>query len=128
MKLPPHGICLPCRVRRVVDGDTIDVSLAWSDAIWRIRLLECWVADKTESDARARALIEDLTSRARQTSVFIPIGQGEAHVSELLTLDRVLGRVFANDMDLSAHLVSMGLATATKPANRKPRSVSKDDA
>jgi len=100
-----------------VDGDTVDVSLLWSDAIWRIRLLDCWVVDGTEADRRAAEEIQRLTEAAMTglgCTVFVPLPE-DVHIKELLTLDRVLGRLFAGELDLGEYLISQSLATATKP-------------
>ena len=50
---PPAGLCLPCRFRRARDGDTIGVSLAGSERIWWIRLIDCWAPELSEAGRRA---------------------------------------------------------------------------
>lgn len=113
---PDCGLCLPCTVVKVVDGDTVDVRLL--PPVLRVRLLACWAkeihgAEKAEGLA-AKQFLESLCSKELPSKVFLPI-TGSGRLADLLTLDRVLGRLFVADQDVSQTMVAHGLATPFKP-------------
>ena len=101
-----------------MDGDTLDVELRIPA---RIRLLGCWSPEsRTKSIAEkkrglaAKANLSDLTANGHG-QVFIPTGAALS-VKDVLTLDRLLGRVWMDgqEEDLSSQQVKAGHATESK--------------
>lgn len=117
MNLPPYGLSLPCSVRRVIDGDTVVVSIPGSERQWRIRLLDCWAPElSTEAGQIAKRAAEELVADADQLSVFIPAPANAVEPLSILTMGRVLGHVFLRtDQTLSEAMVARGLAFKEKP-------------
>jgi endonuclease YncB( thermonuclease family) len=119
---PDPGVTLDARVTRIVDGDTIDCTVL-IPLVFRIRLLDCWAAEtrtKNKDEKRrglaAKAYLEKLIGQ-NPVRVHIP---GRAKLGDMLTLDRVLGRVWPIQDgkplrgDLSCRMVEAGHATPTK--------------
>lgn len=118
IRKPPLGLTARCCVENVVDGDTLDIELRIN---CRVRLLDCWAPETRTHDHAEKKLglaakdnLLDLT-RAGNGVVFIPTGQAHS-VGDLLTLDRILGRVWIDgqDFDLSTQQVAAGKASTTK--------------
>jgi endonuclease YncB( thermonuclease family) len=119
---PAPGITLDAQVTRIVDGDTIDCTVL-VPLVFRIRLIDCWAAETRTKDLdekrrglAAKAYLEKLIGR-NPVRVHIP---GRAKLGDMLTLDRVLGRVWPTQGgkplagDLSSRMVEAGHATTTK--------------
>jgi endonuclease YncB( thermonuclease family) len=119
---PDPGLTLDARVTHIVDGDTIDCTVL-VPLVFRIRLLDCWAAETRTRDPEvkqrglaAKAYLEKLIGH-NPVRVHIP---GRAKLGDMLTLDRVLGRVWPMQDgkplsgDLSARMVEAGHATTTK--------------
>ena len=124
-KLPPFGLCMPCRICRVVDGDTIVIGLQHSGRQYPIRLLDCWAAERnTTAGQTATVAANRIIERGKSYAVFVPLPEGCDSPLDLLSLNRVLGRVFVDGKDLGETLVRNGYASATKP---KPDRARKDD-
>jgi len=115
MQLPPHGLCLPCTITRVIDGDTLEVSLG-SVRRYKVRLLDCWAPEpNTEAGQRAKEFVEDLLDAAQSTHLFIPAPTTQNIFSDLLTLERLLAHVFVSTQEtLAERLVAAGHATRTR--------------
>ena len=105
-------------VTRVVDGDTLDVELRVNA---RIRLIDCWAPESRTLDLAekqrglaAKANLEALT-QTESCIVVIPFDSA-ASVGDVLTLDRILGRVWmdGHDTDLSTQQVVGGFAATAK--------------
>ena len=119
---PAPGITLDARVTRIVDGDTIDCTVL-VPLVFRIRLIDCWAAETRTKDLdekqRGLAAKAYLAKLIGQDSVRVHI-PGRAKLGDMLTLDRVLGRVWPMQdghpvgSDLSARMVEAGHATTTK--------------
>ena len=120
--IPAPGITLDAQVTRVIDGDTIDCTVL-IPLVFRIRLIDCWAAETRTKDLdekrrglAANAYLEKLIGR-NPVRVHIP---GRAKLGDMLTLDRVLGRVWPMQDgkpltgDLSSRMVGAGHATPTK--------------
>ena len=117
--MKPHpGLTARAMVTRVVDGDTLDVELR-VDA--RIRLIDCWAPesrtlnlDEKQRGLAAKANLEALT-QTESCIVVIPFDSA-ASVGDVLTLDRILGRVWmdGHDADLSTQQVVGGFSTTAK--------------
>jgi endonuclease YncB( thermonuclease family) len=115
---PEPGITARCVVKKVVDGDTLDVELKIPV---RIRLLDCWAPEARSKDKDEKVL--GLAAKAnliacasgRTGVVCIPTGQADS-VSDVLTLDRILGMVWVDgeDDDLSSTQVANGFASSKK--------------
>lgn len=117
MNLPPYGLTLPCIVRRVIDGDTVEISLPGSDRRWPIRLLDCWAPElPTEAGQIAKRAAEELVADADQTSVFLPAPRDAMKLLAMTTMGRLLGHVFLRtDQTLSEAMVQRGMAFKEKP-------------
>lgn len=117
---PPRGLTIDGVVTRVIDGDTIVVR---SCVDYHVRLLDCWAPesrtrdlDEKQKGQRARRRMEELAA-GKTVRVHIPGGD---NLTELITLGRVLGRVWLRvdaqpvGPDLSSRMVSEKLATPRK--------------
>lgn len=117
---PPPGLVVDAVVLRVIDGDTLILRTSFE---YRVRLLDCWAPESRTLDlkekTRGLAAKKRLTQLAANQCVRVQL-PGSTDLSRMVTLNRVLGRVWlVNDegpaeMDLSGMLVSEGLATAKK--------------
>lgn len=118
MTRPPYGLCLPCRCIRVIDGDTVIVSLPGSSREWTIRLLDCWAPEMdTPQGRRARDFLVHHLDDVDDLAIFVPAPKNPIRVLQsLVSFDRVLAHVFLPDgRDISSIMVAGGLATKDKP-------------
>ena len=131
MQPPPYGLslyglCVPCEWVRNRDGDTVEVRLRTGQVV-AVRLQDCWVAElNTKEGEKAKAFLDDLLSQwdsAIRLGVPLPHdtdNDGVVDVTELLkqvvSFDRVVGRLWLGSEDLSEYLVRHGYATRTKRA------------
>ncbi len=130
MKLPPLGLCLPCRVVRLIDGDTLEVTVV-TGARYRVRLLACWCHETNRGPDRlrekgraAKAFAQQCLDEARATHLFVPapddveliVGAGGgASPLDLMTFNRVLGHIFVDaETTLSERMCRAGHAWPTK--------------
>ena len=110
------GIRFPALVTRVIDGDTIEVSI---NRTIRIRLLDCWAPETRTTDDAEKALgiaaLNYLTLLAisRECVVDVPI-EGAAKFGDSMTFGRVLGHVSVDGVDLAEQMVRSGHAHATR--------------
>lgn len=118
MTKPPLGITARCHVTRVIDGDTLEVTLTIPAVI---RLEGCWAAESRTLDLAekkrglaAKQHLSELTEDGLGT-VHIPT-QAARSVQDVMTLGRVLGRVWMDNQttDLSTLQVINGFASTTK--------------
>ena len=113
MNLPPHGICLPCTVTRVIDGDTVEVTLPGSTRVLKVRLLDCWAPEQgTARGDLATAYAEDVIDAAESTHLFVPAPEDVKDIiGDLFSLGRLLGHVFISSTEtLSERMVTTGHA------------------
>ncbi len=126
MTPPPHGLALPVRWHRVIDGDTVEVLLP-STRRAHVRLLDCWAPELAvlpEGPAAKHALEGLLEETADQVlTLFVPLprstdGDDRLDVVEILrgafSFARVLGRLYAGTVDVSEWMTEHGHATRTK--------------
>jgi len=120
---PPPGICAPCTFVRVRDGDTPVVRLRTGQQI-AVRLIDCWCPESDEKGgAEATAFLHSLLDGADGClHVWVPLardrnGDGVLDVFEILgaqSFDRVPGRLWIEETDVSEIMVSRGRATKTR--------------
>jgi len=136
MLCPPYGVCLPCRVEKVHDGDTVHVRVYDPKTghtgltVLQVRLLDCWapelkskVAGEAARGLKAKEFLESLLADEDKIAVFIPLQPGWSILS-ITTLGRVLGRLFIGTEEVAPIMIRHGHATAKKPAARKEESES----
>ena len=113
---PPLGWTTTATVVNVVDGDTVDVEVRRRV---RIRLLECWAPETRTRDAdeKRRGLAAKQHMRQmvmdKQVTLHIPT-DGSGDMKQVLTLNRLLGRLYLEGNDVSAAMVAAGHATREK--------------
>lgn len=121
MNRPLPGLTGRAVVTHVVDGDTVDLEIR-IDA--RIRLLDCYAPESRTTDLEekkkglaAKANME-LLCQGETGIVHIPFTHAQS-LTDILTLDRILGKVWMDnsDTDLSTQQVSDGYASSTKNGN-----------
>jgi endonuclease YncB( thermonuclease family) len=107
---PKPAITLPCKIVHVTDGDTLTVEVRMRV---NTRLLSCWSPELREP--KGPAARDHLTALAagRDGTLEIPLDRAD-NLADVLTLGRVLGRVWIDGKDVGAVMVSEGLATKTK--------------
>lgn len=116
MSAPPLGVTARAVVRRVVDGDTLDVSI---EIPLRLRLLDCWAPEIHGIDRiagqNAKEKLSELLPVGKQVHVHVPTAEVDA-LGGILTFSRVLGHVFVpgEKESISEQMVAMGLATKEK--------------
>lgn len=113
---PPLGVTLPARVVDVYDGDTmvLDVTIRV-----RVRLEDCWAPEirgvsqavKDKGEASAAHLRE--IALDQPAVLFVPI-TGARTLGDLFSFNRIVGRVYVYDEDLSKAQVDAGHATAVR--------------
>lgn len=121
MTLPPYGLCLPVKCRRIVDGDTVVVAFAGSDREWSVRLLDCWAPERNTVEGQAAKLFAQrvIDEAADELSLFIPAPPDAKHPLDLFTFGRILAQIFVGTEDtLSEIMVRSGHATKDKPPKR----------
>lgn len=116
---PQPGWTTPAKVGRVIDGDTVEVSVTRKI---RVRLLDCWapesrtrdLAEKARGLESKRRLGELIDRAAGEVILQVPTGQDQ-ELAEVFTFGRVLGRLWLPDgREVSATMVAEGLATKKK--------------
>ena len=119
MRRPSYGLCLPCRLVRVIDADTVVISLPGSEREWHIRLLHTWAPEKnTKRGLAGKYMAEQLLEEhAADLAVFIPSPTRPTKIlQDILTFGRLLGYIFLDDKTtLNEELVKAGLAELEKP-------------
>ena len=119
---PTPGWTTTATVDRVLDGDTIEVTITRH---LTVRLLDCWAPETRTTDEnekqRGLAAKQHLETLLHRGEVILQVpSQGDGDVSELFTFGRVLGRVYNRTTprgrwrDVSTQMVAAGHATVTK--------------
>ena len=126
MQEPPKGITTDVKVVRVIDGDTVDVSITRTI---RVRLLDCYAPETRTKDSKEKVrgyeskkyLYDMLTQvfyndraarKQKQVTLFMP-ADDKGELKDNFTFSRVLGRLFVNGEDVSELMVEAGKATKT---------------
>lgn len=116
MPAPPLGLTARATVDRVLDGDTIDVSLRLP---LRIRLLDCWAPEITGRQKifgeAAKAALVAMLPEGTQIVVNVPSGDADK-LGDVLTFGRALGHVWSDPAgpSVSELMVGAGYATEVK--------------
>ncbi|MFH1184689.1 MAG: hypothetical protein V1755_06575 [Chloroflexota bacterium] len=121
MRRPPYGICLPCRLRRVRDGDTVEVSVLGSDRLYALRLIDCWAPESNcPAGKQSTAKAEELIGKAKALAIFIPAPHDPLRLLRSITFDRIPAYLFlSGSVTLNEAMVKAGHAAATKAACEK---------
>lgn len=124
MQRPPLGLTTEAVWLGNRDGDTILVRLPILGEC-AIRLVDCWCEEMhTEAGRAAKAFLDSLFERGGQR-VYVHLGapedrdhDGRITLLEILkaeaSFDRLVGRVWIGDHDVSETMVAAGHATAQK--------------
>lgn len=122
---PEPGITTRCVVARVIDGDTVEVSIT---KILTVRLLDCWAPETRTTDLEekarglaAKAHLEDL-AEGRFALLHVPADES-GRVGDVFTMGRVLGDLWISPgtrfiprelVNVAEEMVAHGFATKTK--------------
>lgn len=111
MRQPKYGVCLPCTITSVYDGDTLVVKTVGGGRL-RVRLLDCWAPElRHEGGKASRDFARKLVSNSDTHAIFVPF---KGNITAMLTFGRVLAYVFLDGQNLSEALVDAGHATIEK--------------
>ena len=107
-----YGISTRATIVRIVDGDTFECS--WFGRSIKIRLLGCWVLDKSAADDQAEQYLRQFVGKP--IAVWIPTDEAKS-IFDVLTFDRVLAWcwVAGEEESINESLVRLGWATEEKP-------------
>ena len=101
---------IPCKVKRVIDGDTVDVEIP---LVVRVRLQDCWAPERQEPGGLESAQhLEEVLTRG-ETWLEVPINRGDV-LQDLFSFGRVIGRLHCAGKDVSELQVQSGNATKKK--------------
>lgn len=110
--MPQLGVCVPCKILSVHDGDTLKVEVRFTADI---RLLDCWAPEisgpQKEAGIRAKVNLQKL-AEGQQGTVYVPLTS--ENIGKATSLSRVLGEVRVNGDSLSYLQVKGGFAGKTK--------------
>lgn len=114
---PIPGLCVPCAVTKVRDGDTVEVTVFGGAYTWAIRLIDCWVNDKDKAvNAAARDYLKRwISGNTEPVYLHIPLPRNTDNLLKNLTFDRIPGYVFIGERTINETMVLKGFATKTKP-------------
>jgi endonuclease YncB( thermonuclease family) len=107
---PKPAITLPCKVVSTHDGDTLTAEVTLR---LNVRLKDTWAKELNQSGGKEAAERMHRLANGKSGTLEIPL-DGADNVADVLTLGRVLGRVWIDGKDVGAVMVSEGLATKTK--------------
>jgi endonuclease YncB( thermonuclease family) len=121
MKQPPEGFTTKANVSRVIDGDTVDVTITRKI---RVRLKDCWAPETRTRDSNERQKgiaskkhLEKLLRKNKHVVLHIPADK-EGDIKDIFTFGRVVGYIFVDEQDVSSEMVSVGHATRKKHRDR----------
>lgn len=90
-----EGVCLDAKISRVLDGDTVEVTICMP---LRIRLLGVDVAEKnTELGQAGKKFVEQFTGEV--CKIYVPLNS--KNILDATQLGRVLGQIWINGKNLS---------------------------
>jgi endonuclease YncB( thermonuclease family) len=106
---PEPGIVLPCKVIEVYDGDTVTVEIRLPV---RVRMLDCWAPElRDEGGEESR---DHLAEFALDKDALLEVrGRGRT-LGDAMSFNRVLGRVWIDETDISVYQVEGGHATESR--------------
>jgi endonuclease YncB( thermonuclease family) len=116
MQKPLEGFTTKAEVVRVIDGDTVDLSIT---RYLRVRLQDCWapetrtrdIVEKQKGIAARSFLMTRLDGK--EVTLFIP-ADNEGELKDIFTFGRVIGRIFLEDQDISSLMIEAGHASKNK--------------
>ena len=107
---PRPAITVPCRVVSVHDGDTVSVEIRIKA---NVRLLDSWSPELSQPGGREAAARMQRLAVGKDGLLEIPLDRA-GNVADVLTLGRVLGRVWVDGRDVGSVMVAEGFATREK--------------
>jgi endonuclease YncB( thermonuclease family) len=112
---PKPGWTTNGRVERVIDGDTVDVSVP---IVVRIRLKDCWspeINTKNEPEhtrgVEAKEFLKQQLPKGQAITLHVDFN---TDVKDVLSLNRILGTLWKGDDNVSSIMVRNGYATSEK--------------
>jgi len=116
MNEPPIGWTTPVTVIDVYDGDTVVVDVTRR---FRVRLTGLWCPEirggTDETKARGNAAKEHLESfLADAQSVVLHVPFQDEDFKDRISMGRVLGKLFADNKDVSVEMIESGHGTENK--------------
>lgn len=109
MEQPELGLTARADVKRIVDGDTVDVEIRLP---CRVRLLDCYAPEMRQAaGVRAAEQLAKLMPVGTEVVLQIPT-TGASNMKDVFTFGRVLGRVWAGGVDVGKKLIAKGFAEA----------------
>ena len=112
MLLPPYGICLPIRYRRVEDARTVRVDVAGGDGVrdsFLVELIQC--EPLAGRQAAAIDAAADALEASDRVSLWLPIPAVPARLLRTIEHRPLSGELFlGSDRSLTQHLCRLGLA------------------
>jgi endonuclease YncB( thermonuclease family) len=114
MEEPLHGITDECEIVRVLDGDTVEVKITKTAMV---RLLDCWAPEvKGESKVeglKSKEHLELICKPGMKATVFLPY-PGKGRIGDVISMGRVLGRLWIGGVDVSKYQTDTGMAKVEK--------------
>ena len=105
------------QVKKVIDGDTVDVTITRKI---RVRLKDCWAPETRTRDSKekqrgmaSKKHLEKMLKKNKHVVLHIP-GDKEGDIKDIFTFGRVVGYIFVDEQDVSSEMVSVGHATRKK--------------
>lgn len=113
---PQPGLCLPCELEKVRDGDTVVVRVLAGAYQWAIRLIDCWAPEGyTNKGKAASAYAATILATTPNLHVYIPAPNYTENLLKNLTFDRIPGYIYLSETKtLNELMVESGHATARK--------------
>lgn len=110
---PPAGITTVATVDRVIDGDTIHVSVTKT---FRVRILDCWApetrGENRDAGIESKRHLQSIIPQGSKITVHIPAGRT---VGDSLSFGRVLADVYRGNDSVAEMMVEAGQATRERP-------------
>jgi hypothetical protein len=93
---PAYGLCLPATLHRVIDGDTVEVSVG-GQLLWTVRLMEIDAPElRSPGGSEAKSAAERLMT-GKQLAVWIPVPGDLRHLLRSLSFERVPAHVYLDE-------------------------------
>ena len=119
MSVPIPGWTSECEILDNHDGDTVTVRIT---RIMKIRLLNCWAPELNEPGGKEsrdnlKQLIAASKAKGEKGTIHVPLVQardGTFNPAESTSFTRVLGELYAGELNVGAAQVRAGHAKETK--------------